>query len=79
MNMLKAIGLYKSRINFPEVQRIIEEAVNKKAWLIFYTHDIEDNFSPFGCNPIFFRKVLEQCANHKLEVLTIKETIKKYL
>lgn len=72
---LKTIKLYRDRYSLAEIEAYIETAIDKKAWLIFYTHDVADNPSPYGCTPAYFEGVVKACSNKKLNVLTIDKTL----
>lgn len=66
-------------ITLKEVFALIDEAIKNKAWLIFYTHEVEDNPSDVGCTPEFFERVVKYCYEKKLEVCTIKEAINRIM
>lgn len=72
---LKTIKLYRDRHSIEEIKSYIDTAIAKKAWLIFYTHDVEENPSPYGCAPTYFEAVVKACADKKLNVLTIDKTL----
>ena len=72
---LKTIKLYRDRYSLAEIEAYIETAIEKKAWLIFYTHDVAENPSPYGCAPAYFEAVVKACANKKIKVLTIDKTL----
>lgn len=62
-------------ITLPEVFALIDEAIKNKAWLIFYTHEVEENPSPYGCTPEFFEQVVSYCYKKKADVRTIKDAV----
>ncbi len=68
---LKTVKLYEKRHSLPEIFARIGEAEEKKAWLIFYTHDVTANYTDYGCSPAYFKAVVEECAKRKLTVRTI--------
>jgi len=71
-SQLKANKLYSGKTSLNEVQSLIKEALNKKAWLIFYTHDISKDPSSYGCTPQFFEDVVRAVYESKCKVLPIK-------
>ena len=38
-----------------QIHRVFDEAVATNGWLIFYTHDVADTPSPWGCTPGLLR------------------------
>jgi peptidoglycan/xylan/chitin deacetylase (PgdA/CDA1 family) len=56
---------------------VIREAKVKKAWLVFYTHDISATPSTWGCTPELLRSVIGQLAEHDIEILPLKSALAK--
>jgi peptidoglycan/xylan/chitin deacetylase (PgdA/CDA1 family) len=48
---LRANKLYARSFDPGAVRRLVEENRKRGGWLIFYTHDVRANPSPFGCAP----------------------------
>ncbi|GJM31926.1 MAG: polysaccharide deacetylase [Saprospiraceae bacterium] len=72
---LKANRLYEKSVPLTEVYRQIEEAIQRKAWLIFYTHDVKENPSKYGCSPLYFKSIVEVCNDLGLKVLPVREVL----
>ncbi len=72
---LKACKLYERSISLQKIYRKIEEAIQLKAWLIFYTHDVKVNPSNYGCSPDYLQSVAQVCADLNLKVLPIREAL----
>jgi peptidoglycan/xylan/chitin deacetylase (PgdA/CDA1 family) len=51
LNLLRANSLYGDVDHFAETESLLSENVKRKGWLIFYTHDVRSDPSPFGCTP----------------------------
>jgi peptidoglycan/xylan/chitin deacetylase (PgdA/CDA1 family) len=81
-------GLNVGRIDFAELRSVLlrarsfeelkieswlERAVASKAWLIFVTHDISDNPSPYGCPTSVFAKIIESISKRGIKVLSVKD------
>ncbi|HET6226556.1 MAG TPA: polysaccharide deacetylase family protein [Bacteroidia bacterium] len=62
-----------------EVLAMIDKAIEQNAWLIFYTHEVEKNPTPYGCTPENFEQIVKYCADKKLNVLTIDKAINTIL
>lgn len=69
---LKANSLYSNSINFEGISRLLDEAKESGGWLIFYTHDVTDTPSPFGCTPGEFDKVLGLVSERDIQVMPVK-------
>lgn len=54
---------------------LIDQAVEKKAWLIFYTHDVCEDHSIYGCSPEYFESVIKYCHDKQIKVRTINKVI----
>ena len=71
---LKAISVY-SNLQLDVFQRIIEETRQSRAWLIFYTHDVDEEPSAYGCTPSEFEAVVRLVYDSGCEVLPIKNAL----
>ncbi len=71
LNQLSAYFLEKSRDNIQAVKDLID--ANRKAcgWLIFATHDICENPSPFGCTPEFLEEIVRYAADSGAQILPV--------
>jgi hypothetical protein len=62
LNLLRANSLYSGNFDIEAVKRLFKENEERKGWLIFYTHDVSDKPSPYGCTPEQFKSVVD-CAS----------------
>ena len=51
--------------------RLIERCRDRKGWLLFFTHDISETPSPWGCMPGVFAKLVEQAVASGCAVLPV--------
>lgn len=72
LNCLKAVRLYES-IHINKAKEMVDLAIDRKAWLIFYTHDVSDTPSENGCSPAYFEEIIKYCSGKNLKVLTIEQ------
>lgn len=63
LNLLRANSLYGDINRLPEAEALLSRCGRQRSWLIFYTHDVCKNPSPFGCTPA----LLERCVVLALE------------
>jgi peptidoglycan/xylan/chitin deacetylase (PgdA/CDA1 family) len=58
LNLLRANALYSSSVDVRAMLELIDRECRPGSWLIFYTHDVQDNPSPYGCTPAYFERVV---------------------
>lgn len=76
MSHLRAISLYSNSFNRNSLLDVIQQTIENNAWTIFYTHDVTDEFGPWGTSITDFKWLLAQCNNHEIDVLSIRDAIK---
>jgi glycosyltransferase involved in cell wall biosynthesis len=76
LNQLSAFFLEKSRNNIQAVKDVIEQNRQACGWLIFATHDVTENPTPFGCTPEFFHNVVEYAVNSGAQIVPVIEALK---
>ena len=72
---LKAIKLYEGKYPLSTIFETIDDAINHGGWLIFYTHDVKDDFSDVGCSPTYFEAIVKKCSEWGAEVLKINSAL----
>jgi peptidoglycan/xylan/chitin deacetylase (PgdA/CDA1 family) len=75
LNQLSAYFLEKSRHDIPSVREVIDRNRQARGWLIFATHDISDEPTPYGCTPEFFRDVVQYAVNSGARILPIARAL----
>jgi peptidoglycan/xylan/chitin deacetylase (PgdA/CDA1 family) len=71
---LFSTSLYSHNFDRARLCQLIEDAQAENAWLIFYTHDVADEPSPFGCTPAHFRSIVAYAAEN-LPVLPVRDVL----
>jgi peptidoglycan/xylan/chitin deacetylase (PgdA/CDA1 family) len=61
-NLLRANSLYGDVDQSKTVDRLLSES-EAGGWLIFYTHDVRDSPSPFGCTPGLLKETVAKAVN----------------
>jgi len=74
LNCLKGVRLYESIVPEKIIDKI-NKAIEAKAWIIFYTHDVEPNPSKYGCSPAYFEAIVKYCFEKNLKVLPINRVL----
>jgi glycosyltransferase involved in cell wall biosynthesis/peptidoglycan/xylan/chitin deacetylase (PgdA/CDA1 family) len=75
LNQLSAYFLEKSRHNIQEVKDLIDCNRQVRGWLIFATHDISSNPTPFGCTPEFFEEVVQYAVRSGARILPVVKAL----
>ncbi|RKP56426.1 polysaccharide deacetylase family protein [Pararobbsia silviterrae] len=58
-----------------EIGQWIEEAKRKNGWLVFFTHDVSEQPSPFGCTPEMLVEVLEGLKRAGIASVPVKHAV----
>jgi len=75
LGALRAEQLYSHSATAARVRALISSAAKPRSWLIFYTHDVSDNPSPFGCRPRLLETALNCALEAGLQVLTVRNAL----
>jgi peptidoglycan/xylan/chitin deacetylase (PgdA/CDA1 family) len=75
LGQLRAVALYDRVIDPGRLSAIIEGAIRIKAWLIFYTHDVQENPSPYGCSPKLLREAVAYAFKAGARILTVGKAV----
>jgi len=68
---LKAVSLERS-FDQTHVEELLDEAKRANGWIIFFTHDVSDQPSPYGCTPGQLAGVLQAVVERGIEILPVK-------
>ena len=80
LNLLKACFLDKrTKVDINSVKELIDRNTSCQGWLIFATHDVADNPSPYGCTPKFFGEVVEYAVRSGALLLPVRKACEKVL
>ena len=71
LNLLRANSLYSWSFDLDAVSRLLTQNDQHSGWLIFYTHDLSDRPSAFGCAPSQFEGVVRLVARAGATVLPV--------
>jgi peptidoglycan/xylan/chitin deacetylase (PgdA/CDA1 family) len=76
LGYLAAFFLEKSRDNLPAIKNIIDRNRQACGWLIFATHDVCEDPTPYGCTPELFTKVVDLATKSGAQVLTVADAMR---
>jgi peptidoglycan/xylan/chitin deacetylase (PgdA/CDA1 family) len=72
---LKASRIY-DREDLDKCIALVNECAKEGGWLIFYTHDVSESPSDFGCTPEQLSRIVQAVNDNKLTVATVYEALK---
>jgi len=76
LNLLSATFLEQTRDNPRAVKALIDDNARARGWLIFATHDLSGDPSPFGCTPDFFEQVVQWSVESGARILPVVGALK---
>lgn len=76
LNLLRANSLYGDTDRLPEMERLLEENAQRQVWVIFYTHDVRPNPSPFGCTSALLEKTVACAVQRGYQIVPVTQAIK---
>lgn len=75
LGRLLAVRLYSGLLEPERASELIAEAASQNAWLILYTHDVDESPSRFGCTPALFEHAVKAAVSSNIRVETIANAI----
>jgi peptidoglycan/xylan/chitin deacetylase (PgdA/CDA1 family) len=75
LGLLRVIELYDRTLTPQKLQQTLSEAVERNAWLIFYTHDVADPASWIGCSPALLASTVEAVQALGIGCLSIRDAL----
>ena len=76
LHNLKAVKLYEGLHSVDRIFSILEDFNKTGCWLIFNTHDVQSNYSKYGCSPKYFEQIIQKCEELNIDIKTINDCIK---
>ena len=75
LGQLKAVGLEAAKRLISDVEPYVVQAAEQGAWLIVYTHDVQNLPSEYGCRPEELDRILSTARRVGLEILPVNAAI----
>jgi hypothetical protein len=72
---LQSFFIERSRSNPTAIREQIERSVQANGWLIFSTHDVDDNPTVYGCTPALFASILEWSIASGALILPVRDAL----
>lgn len=77
LNQLSSFFLEKSRDRIQEVKDLIDANKAARGWIIFATHDVVPNPSPYGVTPEFFEDVVNYSVKSGASILSVEGALER--
>lgn len=77
LQFLRATPLIDKDIDRAGIDRVFDEAMTTSGWLIFYTHDVADTPSPWGCTPGLLRHALDAARRRNMPIVSVAEALRR--
>ena len=75
LNLLRANPLYGGVEQLSAIQRLLARAQELGGWLIFYTHDVQDPPSRYGCTPALLESAVKATLDISARVMTVSQVL----
>jgi peptidoglycan/xylan/chitin deacetylase (PgdA/CDA1 family) len=75
---LKSVPLYESS-GEKNILKWLDIMDKYGGWLIFYTHDVRENPSQYGCTINLFEEILNECLLRNFKIMTVGAVAKNLL
>jgi len=72
---LKAIGLEHQAWDPAAIEHAVDQAARRNGWIIFFTHDVSDEPSPFGATPEMLDHALSAVREARIDILPVKHAL----
>jgi hypothetical protein len=78
LNALPSERLYQGVITPQRVTELVQRVADCKGWLIFYTHDVEAQPSPWGCTPDLLDFAVRAALESGCKVLPVNQALRHW-
>ncbi len=75
---LNANPIYSKNDNIDSLKNMIRDTGENGGWLIFYTHDVTQSPSPYGCRVDQLECLIQFAAKLQIPILTVSDALRKF-
>lgn len=72
---LRTVKAYENKHDIGYLFKKIDDLEKNGGWLVFYTHDVDENYTDWGCSPAYFEALVQECAKRGIRVATINDAL----
>lgn len=76
---INAFAFYGSSYSRRDLDLLLDATIEQKAWLVFYTHDVCDDHSPYGCSATQFSSLVRRIRERGVDIQPIASVTKSAL
>ena len=76
---LRANPLFDRCLDAVLLARLMDEAVARNGWVIFFGHDVTEGASPYGCSPALLEATLLAANRRGIPVVSMAEGMARAL
>jgi hypothetical protein len=69
------VALERRSLDSLDIDAWLDRTLAARGWLIFFTHDVSDDPSPYGCSRKAFETVADAVARRGFRVLPVKNAV----
>jgi peptidoglycan/xylan/chitin deacetylase (PgdA/CDA1 family) len=77
LHFLRATPLISVQIDRDGVDRVFDRAIATGGWLVFYTHDVADAPSLYGCTPDLLRHALGAARARRMPIVSVADALRR--
>lgn len=77
LQFLRANPLMDGRMDAAQIARMMDDALARNGWLIFYGHDVVDGPSPYGCSPALLEAALRAAKERGIPCVSVAEGLRR--
>ena len=75
--MLKAVEIRQPEDHALDLTGWIDDVATDPGWLIFFTHDIAEEPTPYGCTPATFDHLVRHCVEKGCRIVTVEAAVRE--
>lgn len=75
LHLLRATSVYDRTFDLEAIKHLFRLNLQHNGWLIFYTHDVRDKPSPWGCTPAQFEAVVQVASRMGFRFLRVGDVL----
>jgi hypothetical protein len=81
LGLLKSVPIYSrsETLRLEHYLHYLDDLQSRAGWLIFYTHDLSECPSPYGCTPEHLRLVVHRAQEIGASILPVGKVVDKLL
>lgn len=73
---LRTISIEKQKFSIENIENSLKKAKATNGWILFFTHDIDDNCTPYGSTPEMLETTIKMAKDSGIEIMTVNEAAK---